>query len=367
MVNPGEKFNNFIYYSNNTMRYVYLKLGNSNSHLKYCLQIGFNNIFKKRIAYIFFGKITTDRLKSLIDLNSKDIKSLRTEDKKIPTYNNLQNQIRPFIEAGKNRDVKFISIYKNILYMFEPDSEVFDMPMERINEFCTDLREKTDVEENYINQIENDIPKVMYIKNCEVFKNDIPYVLRTINVIQYFNRNTCREIKVDKYWEIILALKTILNEEVDLSEKITPQQLFKLLSPHQFETLIFLILTNANLFSPAWRAGSLPDIDVVGINYYNSDIITIGTNPTIKFEKNKEVNFQVKRKEVKKKEIKSSENIDYFITLNPSTNERIDRELKSDWLLNVVENQLKTRKWVEHSLKWVLKNTSVNSVFDLLK
>lgn len=346
------------------MRYIYLKLGRSNRQLKYCLQIdGINNIFRRPIVYIFFGKITTERCKSLFDLPKNELHIMHKEDKKIPTYTNLHYQIKPFIEAGENRDVRFISIFENRLFIFEPDSEVFDMSTEMIYEFCADLTEKRLVEDEYIKQIKNDIPKIMNVKNLKIFTENIPYILRTINVIQYFNRGTCREIKANKNWEIIQALKTILNEERDLPEKITSQQLFKLLSPHQFETLIFLILTNANLYSPAWRAGSMPDIDIIGINYSDSEIIKLGNNPIIIFEKGKEVTFQVKRKEVK-----NFENADYIITLNPSMKGKYknNRILSSEWLLNVVEKKINTKQWLENSLKWFLENTAINSIFDLL-
>ena len=61
------------------------------------------------------------------------------------------------------------------------------------------------------------------------------------------------------------------------------------------------------------------------------------------FEKDKEVTFQVKRKEVEK-----FENADYFITSDPSEKEKYNnnRILSSEWLLNVVENRIYTKQWV---------------------
>jgi len=200
----------------------------------------------------------------------------------------------------------------------------------------------------------------MHVKMDQIVDKDIPYILRTLNVNQYFNRGTCREIKEKNYWGVIQAIKKILNQKRDYSKKLESYQMFKLLSPHQFETLIFLILINAGLFSPAWRAGSLPDIDIIGINYSDSEV-KIGNNPTINFKKDKEIKFQVKRKS-----IKEAQNADYTIALSSSVeNDNSNRILTSDWLLDVIRNQTETKKWLENSLRWIIEDTNKNSIFEL--
>ncbi len=340
------------------MKYLYLKLGKSNSQLNYWLKKE-ENLFKKPSAVIYFGKITTEKCKSLFELTKNEIESLRKKDGEVPTNIDLHNQIKKFIKAGENKDVKFISIHDNKVCIYEPDTEVFDMPVELYGRFYKSLEDygikKADIED-----IKNSTPKIMHVKIVKIVDKGIPYILRTLNVNQYFNRGTCREIKEKDYWGIIQAIKKILKQKRDYSKKLESYQMFKLLSPHQFETLIFLILINAGLFSPAWRAGSLPDIDIIGINYSDSEV-KIGNNPTINFKKDKEIKFQVKRKS-----IKEAQNADYTIALSSSVeNDNSNRILTSDWLLDVIKNQTETKKWLENSLRWFIKNTNKNSIFEL--
>ncbi len=232
------------------MKYLYLKLGRGNRQLNYCIED--ENIFGRPTVYIFFGNITTEQCKTLINLPKNELENMRKNDKSIPKYITLHQQIKPFIEAGETREVRFISIFENKVFIFEPDSEVKDMSKKEINDFCDDLRKKKIADEQYIEDIKKDIPKIMYIKNIYKFEKNVPYILRTLNVSQYYNRGTCREIvENEKNWGIIQAIKKILKENGDIIEKFSSQQLFNLLSPHQFETLVFLILTNANIFSPA--------------------------------------------------------------------------------------------------------------------
>lgn len=220
------------------MKYLYLKLGRGNRQLNYCLQD--ENIFGRPIVYIFFGKVTTKQCKALINLSKNILENKRKNDNNIPRYTTLHQQIKPFIEAGETKDARFISIFENKVYIFEPDSRVKDMSTKEINDFCHDLKEKKIADKEYIEDIKKDIPKIMYVKNICIFNKDVPYILRTLNVSQYYNRGTCREIKQNKEnWGIIQAIKKILNEERDIPEKLSSQQLFKLLSPHQFETLFF--------------------------------------------------------------------------------------------------------------------------------
>ncbi len=342
------------------MKYLYLKLGKKNSHLNYMLSK--ENLFGKPFATIYFGKITTEKCNDLFKLSEDKIKSMRKEDKSVPTHKKLE-QIKEFIDAGKNKDVKFVSILKNKVFILEPDSEVFDMEENKITDFYAGL-EKNRVKKEFIDGIKDSLPKIMYVKNLpsSPFEVAIPHILRTLNTVQYFNRGTCREIKEDNYWGTIQAIKKILKEKRE-EEKIDPKHLFELLSPHQFETLIFLILTNAGIFCPAWRAGSLPDIDIVGINYSDLDVITIGDNPPIEFKKNEEIKFQVKRKEVNK----VYKNADYTVALSSSAKSDDNRILTSDWLLNVVMNQRNTKKWLENSLRWFVEDMGNNSIFDLVE
>jgi len=96
------------------------------------------------------------------------------------------------------------------------------------------------------------------------------------------------------------------------------------------------------------------------MNYSDSEV-KIGSNPTINFKKDKEIKFQVKRKS-----IKEAQNADYTIALSSSVeNDNSNRILTSDWILDVIRNQTETKKWLENSLRWFIKNTNKNSIFEL--
>ncbi|GAG83702.1 unnamed protein product, partial [marine sediment metagenome] len=179
---------------------------------------------------------------------------------------------------------------------------------------------------------------------------------------QYFNRGTCREIKESDYWGVIQAIKYLITQEKTTYSSITSEQALRLLSPHQFETLMFLIFINEGLFSPAWRAGSLPDVDIVAINYSRSKPIELG-NPPIKFNKGEEIKFQIKRKE--SQHIK---NADYTVALTTPNCKQVNKHvLISEWIMNVVKEQPKTVEWLNHSLKCFLDYAVESSVFEMVK
>lgn len=341
------------------MKYLYFKFGRSNNQLKYWLQLNNEkNIFGKPSVVIYFGNLTSEKYKSLFKIeNKEEYKAEREKDENIPSFQDLHYQIKPFFNAGEKKDAKFISIHKNKVYILEPESEVFDMPKQYYKKFIEDLNKyKIDTI-----SFEKDILKIIHIKIIKILEKDVPYILRTLNINQYFNRGTCREIKEKDYWEIIQAMTIVLNEKRNMPKKLKTHQFFRLLSPHQFETLIFLILTNAGLYSPAWRAGSFPDIDIIGINYSNHEV-KIGANPLIEFKKNKEITFQIKRKMIKKEQ-----NTDYTIALSsPTEYKNNNKILTSEWLLNIIKDQSKTMEWLENSLKWYIKDTRLKSIFDLV-
>lgn len=345
------------------MKYLYFKFGMSNRQLEYWLQLnGLKNAYGIPSAPIFFGNITTQECKDLLNCTNHNVKKRQEMDDNIPSYRNLQNQIKHFIEAGDMRNAVFVSVHQNQVFAFEPASEVFDMSEKEKSFYHTYLdsllKDKKIVKKRVDHIKSKDLLKVMHVKILRKYDKNIPYVLRSLNTNQYFNRGTCREIKESDYWGVVQAIKCVITQEKTTYSNISSEQVLRLLSPHQFETLIFLIFINAGLFSPAWRAGSLPDVDIVAINCSSSNPIELGNNPTIKFDKDKEILFQVKRKESQ-----HVDNTDYTVSLSPL--KRID-ELTPEWILNVVKTQPKTVEWLNHSLKWFTNYTHTRSVFELM-
>jgi len=339
--------------------FLFLKLQKGNRKAKYWLQLdGNTNPYEKPAAVIYFGKFTTKEYKYLCKLTSEEYNDLYNkivkenkskkrefEKKDIPKYTDFRDQIRPFFEAGERRNAKFLTIFDNKAILYEPDSEVFNGK-----------------------ELENDIQKIMFVKNMKIksFK-EIPHVLRTLTTNGYLIHGTCRKIDPEKNWGAIQAIKICLtNEKIDIPKKLSAQKMISLLSFLELETLIFLILTNAGIYSPAWRAGNLPKIDIIGINY-SSKKIEIGDSPKICFGTSNEdriKTFQVKRGVVKS----HSKYADYTVAINyDGKKEKKDKILTAEWILNVVKTQPKTQEWIENSLEWYKKAIGVKSIFQILE
>lgn len=188
-------------------------------------------------------------------------------------------------------------------------------------------------------------------------------ILRTLQTNRYLIRGTCRKIDPNKNWAAIQAIKSLIGEKIEIPEKINAKLIISLLGPQELETLIFLMLINAGLFSPAWRAGNLPRIDIIATNY-SKERIVIGNKeknpPEIIFEPKAQKSFQVKRGIVHK----PSKFADFTVAISSSKkNEKI---LTSEWLLKNIQNQKKTREWIENSLRWYKDIIGVESIFQLI-
>ncbi len=168
------------------MKYLYLKLGKKNSHLEYMLQLNkIENLFKREFAAIYFGKIKTERIKELCKLSNNEVDSMRKKDIVIPTSKELHNQIEQFINAGKDSDVKFISIFNNEVFIFEPDSEVKDMKEKETLDFYNDL------ENQKVKVIKSSLPKYMFVKKINRYLEGVPHILRTFNTSKKYGCIVC--------------------------------------------------------------------------------------------------------------------------------------------------------------------------------
>ena len=332
------------------MRFLYLKLGKGNRQAEYWLQQRRyeprENVFKKPAVAIFFRKTTTEFCRKLITMSRHEVNSLGARDERIPKYTDIRDQIKPFFEAGDKRNARFVTIVsgkKRKVYIYEPVSEAFDMPERYYDEYDSHLStlrypeaEKKTKDEHF--------PKVMYVKNIQRFE-EFPHVLATLPCSQYLTRGTCREIKPSRNWGAIQAIKHCLGEAIDKPGE-NGERLMSLLGWHQLETLVFLILKNAGVHPSAWRAGTLPDIDMVATNYTKSEI-KIGTNPQIVFEPMQRRTFQIKRGRV----TRPFDSADYTIAINARGNKN-DKILGPEWLREQIESQQDTKDWFEKSLLW---------------
>jgi len=328
------------------MRFLYLKLGRGNCQAEYWLQQSkVRNVFNRPAVAIFFGKTTTEELRELIAMRREELDRLRKSKSHgdIPSNMNLNNQIRPFIEAGDSRNAEFVTIItqSGLVYIYEPDSQVFDMPKEKYDEYDSHLKKLgIKVEGKTINE---HFPKVMFVKNVRRF-TEFPHVLATLPCSQYLIRGTCREIDPDQNWGAIQAIRHCLDEPLEKPE--TDEKRLRLLSWHQLETLVFLILKNAGVHPSAWRGGTLPEIDIVATNY-RDERVEIGRNPQIVFEPMKRKTFQIKRGRV----TDPFEKADYTVAIDFKGKEN-EKILTSRWLLEQIEAQPDTKDWFVKSLYW---------------
>ena len=93
----------------------------------------------------------------------------------------------------------------------------------------------------------------------------------------------------------------------------------------------------------------------------NEDEIEIGI-PSIKFRKDEEITFQVKRKPVTKKQ-----KAHHTITLAYSSKKlEFPDFLTVEWVFQAVMEQQKTKKWLENSLRWFIEHTEYSSIFQIV-
>lgn len=349
------------------MEYYYIKLGRANSLLPYWLQLDDKkNPYGSPYVCIYFYNIPIDEYRKVDSLESFDkLKKKYDLPKKAMNYNqSYKHQIKPFIEKGKNKDMRFITIDHGIIYILEPIGEAEDLLDNLTEQFHNDLEKMREVLKDEYDGITKSIAKVRQVKIIKQINANVPHILLTLSTVRYYNSGTFRRINPEKNIGVYRALGIITGDEEPSIKKLGFDDILELLSPHQFETLIFLIILNKNLYSPAWRAGSLPGIDIIGINYSDSPIF-LGSNPSIEFVPYTfpytEVKFQLKRK----RRQKHFEEADYTIAI--SSYKKDPKVLGADWLYSVIQKQEKTIEWLEHSLHWYVEGTEYNSILELMK
>ncbi|MGB9854372.1 MAG: hypothetical protein ACPLRY_06170 [Candidatus Bathyarchaeales archaeon] len=355
-------------------KFLYLKLGFGNCLAKYWLNREENvkNVFNKHVAAIYFHAIKAEEYRKLLD--EKDEKTRNEEYRKLlckkhgrkemPKSDRViafrLDQIKEFFEAGTQRTM-FVTITHDKVYIYEPEGDVRDMDDKKIlREYDTHLDElsKRYPKKRFISDVKTDdgrrhIPKIMYVKNVKEYDiKYVPHVLATLQCNQYLTRGTCRKIDPKRNWGAVQAIKHVLGESV--KEPENAKELLSLLSWHELETLVFLILKNAGVHPSAWRGGTLPNIDIIATNYEEEEV-SVGE---IVFGAEDKKTFQIKRGGMKNGDADYIVNIDF--------EGKNDKVLNADWLLQRIkeEKQKDTKEWLCNSLKWV---PDIESIIDKLQ
>ncbi len=156
----------------------------------------------------------------------------------------------------------------------------------------------------------------------EFFKIDLPEFFSNINCNQYYNRTTIKELKDG---ELDFANSLIDNRPIKIDDK----NIFKYLSPMQFETVLFQIFTTENSFCSSFRGGTLKDYDLRIILNKMFHGIPEGKHW-----------IQVKLKEKAKIEI------DGYLAYIGNSNIK-DKILGSDWILNRMFERNDILNWLK--------------------
>jgi hypothetical protein len=361
-------------------KFLYLKLGFGNCLAEYWLNKDnvVKNIFKRPVAAIYFGPVKAEEYRKIIHISDKEKKRKKEEYVKLCTKHKMGkkdkarkkalfqlNQIKEFFEAGENVGKKgvqrttFVTIARDTVYIYEPESCVRDMEKYKYDRYDNDLSklskkypalkrliDKTKVRpDGPTGEIKNK-PKYIHVKivrKCKVEK--LPHVLATLPCNQYYTRGTCREIKRKDHWGAIQAIKNCLGKQIEHPDT---HKLMDLLSPYELETLVFLILRNKNLFVPAWRGGTQKDIDIIGRNLHGYEIKISPVTFKPKGQEKADLTFQVKKGKVEK----GAEFVANWVVATDYKEEN-GKILGAKWLLKQIRTQPDTKKWFLDSLSWV--------------
>ena len=321
-------------------------------------------MFKRHAAAIYFRTTRAEEMKRIVKKFKTGELKREEAEKKLETRD--IEAIENFIEAGEGAESQrtmFITITPNTVFFYKPKGRVSDMREEEQRKYDKDLSKlaKTNREQRLLinamktiperGKVKKHIPKYMPVEIIKENKvKDVPHVLATLPCNQWYVRGTCREIKD---YGVKQAINCRLGRQIDIPE--SAQQLMRLLSPYELETLVFLILKREGLFVPAWRGGTLKGIDIIARNLNDYEI---KIDP-ITFKPRESFTFQVKRCEVKE----HGGPADWTIAID---SEREDnRVLTAEWLIEQLRKpgQRDTREWLENSLRWV---PNINSLISII-
>ena len=331
--------------------FIFLKLGSGNCLADYWLS--YDNVLGFPAAVIYFGIPTAEDIKELYEYYNKihDLRVKWKNEGKIKNKNNKKNNDYDYLIKNREQIVAFYGVYKekgyfitvtpHKIYIYEAVDDIQNLEEDLFEEYNEDLNKrkikKWKIEKNKETKTWNHIPKYMRVNIIKEIENreSIPYILRSLHSNRGYNKKTCVKI-VDK--GIIEAIKYAW-----LKIKAKPKneiELLELLSPIEFETLIFLILTEAGLHVPAWRGATLKDVDIIAKNLSSQEI---KLTPVI-LKPGDVKSFQVKRKKDYNERVK---NVDFVVTLSS------ERYLTARWVIEQVKKYPRVKEWLKNSLWWV--------------
>ena len=282
-----------------------------------------HNLEKEKRAPIFFG-----------DYEHEDYTNAKKNKKKLGDFNTKQlNEACEFINLYKeNKEARIITIGSEKIWIYKIKGQIKN---EKI-EFGKFRQKYYDIE---------------IIKHSKI--EDVPYILATMKTNQAFSRNTFRKIDEKKYEANIAAIKSLIGELNDF--KIDP---LKSLSSVQLETLIAKIFEKNKAFIPAWRGGTLKDIDIIAEfeknipeNLFKVKIQGKKIKIQVKIKLNDENNVDQLKKLLKEPNF-------FLITAEDGAHKDLkkyheENYLTSKWINQQINSCDEIRNWFEKCIKWL--------------
>ena len=285
------------------MKYYYLKIGAGNSRAEDYL--AGQNPLKRPAAVIYFDPLAeADYEKGL-----------------------GKSQPREFWQCGLGdfRQTVMVVIHSGKVWILRPDGRVHFGP-----EFSHSTGPLT--------------PKMLPVEIlAEKTAAEVPMVLASMGVNQYFTRGTFREVN---HWGNFKAIDVVLNQagvgQHWDKEKQTAAQLLECLSSMELETLIAKLLEEHGCFVPAYRGGLMKDIDLFAHNDREGSLDLGG----LSIPPGGRVSIQIKSWSGK---IECPKTVDYLIGLDVRDRNAFD----AGWILGRVLEAPATRTWLRRSLEWL--------------
>ncbi len=300
--------------------YFYLKLGKGNGLAGYLLN-NRNNILKKSIIAFFFDK-QRDKIEETEVLRAETIKKYYSKhiEKSLSRLDAIEKeefkniggrspkvqweQIFNILE-GRDKGAFFITIDHHFLYMYKLKGDLQDLQKDSWDKFDEDIikikiaretiyKYKTRRKEGKPLQKKSDMPQilpktldvVLPIKEngelpCFVYRIvDLPLILGSIGGFPKYTRRTCRKIDDPELIEAIrgrlfgkkMNVPWSLKDERSSEVPDYTVELLRYLSTIEYETLVYLILTEMGFFVKTCVGGNLPSIDIIAQNSCGEDI-----------------------------------------------------------------------------------------------
>ena len=282
-----------------------------------------HNLEKEKRAPIFFG-----------DYEHEDYTNAKKNKKKLGDFNTKQlNEACEFINLYKeNKEARIITIGSEKIWIYKIKGQIKNGKIE----FDKFRQKYYDIE---------------IIKHSKI--EDVPYILATMKTNQAFSRNTFRKIDEKKYEANIAAIKSLIGELNDF--KIDP---LKSLSSVQLETLIAKIFEKNKAFIPAWRGGTLKDIDIIAEfeknipeNLFKVKIQGKKIKIQVKIKLNDENNVDQLKKLLKEPNF-------FLITAEDGAHKDLkkyheENYLTSKWINQQINSCDEIRNWFEKCIKWL--------------